>query len=295
MGEDQDAVARRDAARDRAAAAARWQPRRVTLLLVAEKPPTALDRYFYFSDVGVHDSLFRHVVEGISGHKPARASKDLSLEALRDAGVFLIDLKSDPLDHTPLDALVPSLLNRCRVLAPRSIILIKATVYDTAYGGLHSAGLPVIDRRIPFPGSGRQKEFRWQFGLALTESGLPSLLDAREPTGADSDARPRTPTLHEEIARILVERAAPMKTSEIAAAVNAAGRYAKRDGTPVTRLQIHGRTRNYSDLFRRGRSRRARPRLRLQSPQRAAIGAMSPMCRTQHRSGHRRSDDGHAP
>jgi hypothetical protein len=37
----------------------------VELLLVAEAPPSALDRYFYFEDVPVQDSLFRYVARAI--------------------------------------------------------------------------------------------------------------------------------------------------------------------------------------------------------------------------------------
>jgi hypothetical protein len=57
--------------------------------------------------------------------------------------------------------------------------------------------------------------------------------------------------LHEEIVDILRDRGHAMSTAEIAAAVNARGRYVKRDGSPVTPFQIHGRTRNYSELFAR--------------------------------------------
>ena len=60
------------------------------------------------------------------------------------------------------------------------------------------------------------------------------------------------PTLHAEIARILHDHGNRwMKTTEIAAAVNDAGRYAKRDGSAVTDFQIHGRTKNYPELFER--------------------------------------------
>jgi hypothetical protein len=47
------------APRRRARAARRYRPEKVDLLLVAEAPPSALDRYFYFEDVSEQDSLFR--------------------------------------------------------------------------------------------------------------------------------------------------------------------------------------------------------------------------------------------
>ena len=77
------------ARRRRQSAAARWRPADVDLLLVAEAPPSALDRYFYFEDVRTHDSLFRHVVEAVLGERPTR-DKAPYLDALRERGVFLI-------------------------------------------------------------------------------------------------------------------------------------------------------------------------------------------------------------
>jgi hypothetical protein len=46
-----------------------------------------------------------------------------------------------------------------------------------------------------------------------------------------------------------------MTTQEIAAVVVNRGRYVKRDGSPMTSFQIHGRTRKYGHLFERDGSR----------------------------------------
>jgi len=63
-------------------------------------------------------------------------------------------------------------------------------------------------------------------------------------------------TLHAEIAEILRASGTEwMTTQEIADQVNARGRYHKKDGSEVTDFQIHGRTRNYSNLFDRDGSR----------------------------------------
>lgn len=59
-------------------------------------------------------------------------------------------------------------------------------------------------------------------------------------------------TLHVDIRDILeLEGNRWMSTSELADRVNHRGRYRKRDGSSVSRFQIHGRTRNYSRLFER--------------------------------------------
>ena len=64
-----------DAAERRAVAAAKYRPEQVQLLLVAEAPPAALNRYFYFEDVRDQDSLFRHVVRSVAGRR-ALASRE---------------------------------------------------------------------------------------------------------------------------------------------------------------------------------------------------------------------------
>jgi hypothetical protein len=158
---------RRAAARERAETASRYQPAKVNLLLVADSPPKSLDRYFYFEDVQVQDSLFRYIVRLVLGIEPARVQKATQLRALRDAGVFLVDLRPDPFDRRPDSALVRGLLDRVRALRPRCVVLIKANVFDAAYEVLTSAGIPVAPYRIPFPGSGQQKRFEERMAKAL--------------------------------------------------------------------------------------------------------------------------------
>lgn len=59
-------------------------------------------------------------------------------------------------------------------------------------------------------------------------------------------------TLHAELHRILCDPGNRwMTTAELADAVNVAAPYCKKDGTPVTPFQIHGRTKNYAELFER--------------------------------------------
>jgi hypothetical protein len=148
-------------------AAERYKPEPVDLLIVAEAPPGALDRYFYFEDVTQQDSLFRYVARGVLGAEPTRANKAELLAQLKERGVFLVDLKPEPVDGTPLADSVPGLIERCRALAPRAIVLVKATVYDAVYSPMKRAGLPVVDERIPFPGSGQQRRFQESLARAL--------------------------------------------------------------------------------------------------------------------------------
>ena len=69
---------------------------------------------------------------------------------------------------------LPGLLDRMSDVVDEEtpIILIKATVYDAAAHALIDAGYENVVRvRMPFPGSGRQKEFYPEFRRALLESG----------------------------------------------------------------------------------------------------------------------------
>jgi hypothetical protein len=162
----------------RTAAARKYRPAHVNLLLVAEAPPCTPDRYFYFEDVDRHDWLFRYVWEGLMGCKPDRSQKAEHLASLRDAGVFMIDLHEEKISQPSLADLrpkVPGLLERCRAIKAQHIALIKWSVYDAAFEPLVAAGLPVIDERIPFPASGQQKKFLAAFRRAVgtTDLSLP--------------------------------------------------------------------------------------------------------------------------
>jgi len=63
-------------------------------------------------------------------------------------------------------------------------------------------------------------------------------------------------TLHEAITIILREhRGSPMTTRTIADELNRRKLYSKKDGSPISDFQVHGRTRNYPHIFSRTGSR----------------------------------------
>ena len=160
------------ARRRREQAAARYRPTRVDTLLVAEAPPSALDRYFYFEDVAVHDSLFRHVVEAVLAEKPSR-DKAPYLDELRERGWFLLHMSEEPfVDRGALPPLLPDLLARCQELAPGRIIVVGARLFDLVYRPMCDAGLPVVDVRLPYPGSGQQRRFLDGMRRVLTNPAL---------------------------------------------------------------------------------------------------------------------------
>ncbi|MFB9959020.1 HTH domain-containing protein [Agromyces bracchium] len=55
--------------------------------------------------------------------------------------------------------------------------------------------------------------------------------------------------LHEAIEQLLQEVGHPLTTSEIADRLNRSAGYSKADGSAITAFQIHGRTKNYPQLF----------------------------------------------
>ena len=61
-------------------------------------------------------------------------------------------------------------------------------------------------------------------------------------------------TLHEEIAQILKEAEKPLFTSEISKIINEQKNYKKKNGSGISQFQVHGRTRNYPNLFIRNKS-----------------------------------------
>lgn len=60
--------------------------------------------------------------------------------------------------------------------------------------------------------------------------------------------------LHEAIEKLLKEKGYPMTTSEIADELNRNKWYQKKDGSPISDFQIHGRTRKYPHMFNRNGS-----------------------------------------
>ena len=59
-------------------------------------------------------------------------------------------------------------------------------------------------------------------------------------------------TLHAEIVEILRDQPSSEATTvELAGMVNERDRYHKANGSPVTPYQIHGRTKNYPQIFER--------------------------------------------
>lgn len=158
----------------------KYKPETVKYLLIAEAPPDSIDRFFYYNDVRLHDYLFLGVTQALYPElknnflESGRSSeiKESILNKLRADGFYLLDLSELPLSllKGSLNSQLPALIDKINQVTDKNtkIILIKATVYDTAFNFLRRQGFSnVFDFRITFPGQGGQIKFQNEFKEAL--------------------------------------------------------------------------------------------------------------------------------
>jgi hypothetical protein len=157
----------------------KYKPHSIRVLIIAEAPPCALDRFFYFEDVKKQDSLFLEIMallypdqkeQYLASGRATELKQDL-LKNFQSDGYWLIDLSEIPtsISGDPSDAEIKILLAKLKKLIDKNvpIILIKSNVYDACFETLKANGYNVINERLPFPGSGQQRVFREKFRRAL--------------------------------------------------------------------------------------------------------------------------------
>jgi len=169
-----------------------YRPSDIRWLLVAEAPPSDESRFFYYTDVSDHDSLFIETMDVIFGDRypdlfrgekrktsEIRVRKQEFLELFSREGFYLIDAVDRPItgeqdNFKMVAAGVPELTERINGLVSvgTRIVLIKSSVYAIK-GDQESRGVRGIinEEMIPFPGSGQQKEFRKRFRHLLLKYG----------------------------------------------------------------------------------------------------------------------------
>ena len=166
-------------------AANKYIPLETNVLFIAESPPAAHDRYFYFEDVQEQDALWvglmKALYEGEFGETSReRLWKKKWLTKFKDDGYRLIDALKEPVGQSTgsrkrknlILNVVDRVIEEIREISPNQIVLIKATVFDVLYDPLHTTGLPVVYERLPFPSSGRQKEFAVRFRNLVSDRKL---------------------------------------------------------------------------------------------------------------------------
>jgi hypothetical protein len=158
----------------------KYKPSHIKFLFIGEAPPCNLDRYFYFEEVKVQDSLFLEIMgvlypeqkqAYLASGRDAVLKREL-LQTFQEDGYWLLDLWEAPgnFEEEVLEDVVANLLARLKKHIGKStpIILVKTNVFDSCYAPLAAEGYKVSAERLPFPGSGQQRVFREKFKKALS-------------------------------------------------------------------------------------------------------------------------------
>lgn len=167
----------------------KYMPNEIKTLFVAEAKPDAEERFFYYPEVDDKDFLYIYLMKALyadARDKDAvtvRNEKSYYLDRFMADGYYLVDAV-DKIEATMKSSARKRLIKRNTKAKTAEIkeliknhgtkntriVLIKATVYDGLYKTLSEACPDsVVDARIPFPSSGRQKQFLSQMALALGE------------------------------------------------------------------------------------------------------------------------------
>ena len=152
-----------------------YRPKRARILFIAEAPPTAVERYFYYPHVAKQDSLWVELTKALYPNdfgetKEERVRKAQWLRRFQGCGYQLIDAVKQPISGTDkqrvklISSHCTELVSEVVAVRPDQIVLIKLSVYEGLTEAFRAAGLPVVnDGPLPFPGSGQQTKFHELF------------------------------------------------------------------------------------------------------------------------------------
>ena len=160
----------------REAARLKYKPDKIKWLLIAEAPPDALDRFFYFERVYEKDYLYIETMKVLfpgASETDLRHRKAQYLQWFKANGFYLIDVMDSPISGETRSrdrrevvwgarGNVLRKLERLKtsITDQTGMILIKASVYELD-PFLRRAGYNVANRNmIPFPSTGHQAEYR---------------------------------------------------------------------------------------------------------------------------------------
>lgn len=154
----------------------RYRPEQIRIMFIAEAPPCADDRFFYFENVTKGDSLFLHIIRAVFPEledwetKQIRAHKEELLYRFMDAGYFLEDsvLESFPKGmsaknkESGMKQAQGELLKRIEIYKQNTkFVILSAMAFRVNQPFLVGQGFQVLnDMMIPFPGSGQQNKFK---------------------------------------------------------------------------------------------------------------------------------------
>lgn len=170
----------------------KYLPVRIEWLFIAEAPPTASDRFFYFEQVSSRDSLFIETMRvlyfeaELARAQEIRACKASYLEAFKADGFYLVDACDEPITERKskrkrIRAALPALKRNLEELrdddhltAQTKIILVSSSVYAVCNSSLRDAGLNVVNEEpLDFPAFGKQLKYREKLTRLLNANGRP--------------------------------------------------------------------------------------------------------------------------
>lgn len=154
----------------------KYRPEHIKLIFIAEAPPCAEDRFFYFEDILSGDSLFLHIIRAVFPDledwetKQIRARKEELLYRFMDSGYFLEDSVSHSIpkgttakgkELAVKDGQEDLIKRLERYKRTSKFVLLSAIAFRVNYEPLKKLGFNILnDFMLPFPGSGQQTKFK---------------------------------------------------------------------------------------------------------------------------------------
>lgn len=157
--------------KSRLQAAVKYKPETVRVLFVAEAPPDAEDRYFFFENVMTSDWLWIALMKALFPYEWQKTSSERERKAswlrrFQGIGCWLIDAVKDPISGGERERIArircasADLISEIKEIRPEQIILIKPSVHAALFHMLREGGFAVANEDpLPFPASGHQTEF----------------------------------------------------------------------------------------------------------------------------------------
>lgn len=138
---------------------ASYRPSKIKVLLVGESAPAG-GAFFYKQSGQVH-SQFRQALAPHTGDHPT------FIEAFQQAGFYLDDLVLEPVNWLSRSerkaihaASVPSLASRLREYKAPLVVAFMKGIAQPVKAAIAASGTSCQFEVVPFPGNGRQGEFR---------------------------------------------------------------------------------------------------------------------------------------
>lgn len=156
----------------------KYRPKLIRWLIIAEAPPNASDRFFYYENVASQDwlflSLMRALYEDIAklDVQDIRDNKKELLRRFQSDGFYVVDSCEVPIvpnktKGPQIRKQIPKLKRTLDLLrkdgclaAGTGILLVSAAVHQECFAALRKAGFDVLNSEtIPFPSHGHQTKF----------------------------------------------------------------------------------------------------------------------------------------